>query len=313
MPNSVNLKQMAALVAIAEQGNFSAAADRLHVSQPALSRTVRLAEEALGARIFDRDTRSVSLTPEGEELLPIAKRILGEFNDSMGELAQFIEGKRGRVRVSAVPSVAQSLLLDAMSRYSSCHPDVRFILRVDPAEHILDLLEQREIDIGLSVQPPPDGRFTYSHLYDDDFVLVCRKGDPLAGSGLNDSPLAWKVFATRPFIGVMAGTSTQTTTNAAFMENGVTVRPVHEVASIDLPLIGGLIRAGLGITVLPASSVACMGQPELVARRLHRPVMHRRIGIVSLAGRSLSAAVQRFAGYVEQAAGSRSRGLADDL
>lgn len=115
MRNSLTLKQMAALVAIAEQGNFSAAADHLHVSQPALSRTVRLAEEGLGTRIFDRDTRSVSLTPEGEELLPIARRILGEFNDSMGELFQFMEGKRGRVRVSAVPSVAQSLLLGVSS------------------------------------------------------------------------------------------------------------------------------------------------------------------------------------------------------
>ena len=305
MRNSLTLKQMAALVAIAEQGNFSAAADHLHVSQPALSRTVRLAEEGLGTRIFDRDTRSVSLTPEGEELLPIARRILGEFNDSMGELFQFMEGKRGRVRVSAVPSVAQSLLLEAVSGFTGRYPGVRFTLRVDPAIHILDLLERREIDIGLSVQPPPDGRFTYRHLYDDEFVLVCRQSDPLAGSGPDDSPLAWTVFATHPFIGVMAGTSTRATTDAAFIQNGVTVRPVHEVTSVDLPLVAGLIRAGLGITALPRSSMSCMGGPDLVARRLHRPVMHRRIGIVSLAGRSQSAAVQRFGDEVEQAAGGR--------
>lgn len=306
MPTSLTLKQMAALVAIAQRGNFSAAAEFLHVSQPALSRTVRMAEEALGARIFDRDTRSVSLTPEGEELLPIAQRILGEFNDSMGELAQFMEGKRGRVRVSAVPSMAQSLLLKAASRYGRSHPGVHLSLRVDPADHILDLLERREIDIALSVQPPPDGRFTYQHLVDDEFVLVCRKGDPLAGAGLEDAPLGWKVFANRPFIGVMTGTSTRSATQAAFMENGVTVRPVHEVATIDLPLVGGMIRAGLGITVLPRSSMSCTGHPELVARRLHRPVMHRRIGIVRLAGRSPSAAVLRFGELVAQAAAGRT-------
>lgn len=304
MRTNLTLKQLAALAAIAEQGNFSAAADHLHVSQPALSRTVRLAEECLGTRIFDRDTRSVCLTPEGEELLPIAKRILGEFNDSMGELSQFIEGTRGRVRVSAVPSVAHSLVLDAVRRYSSNHPSVSFMLRVDSAEGILDLLERREIDVGLSVQPPPDGRFTYRHLQDDDFVLVCHRNDPLAGSGLEDAPLEWSVFESRPFIAVMSGTSTRAATDAAFNENGLTVRPVHEVASINLPLVGGLISAGLGLTVLPRSSMSCLGQPDLLARRLHGPVMRRRIGIVCLARRSLSAAVRRFAESVEQAADS---------
>lgn len=302
MPSNLTLKQMAVLVAIADKGNFSLAAEHLHVSQPALSRTVRLAEEALGTRIFDRDTRSVSLTPEGEELLPIARRILSEFNDSMGELAQFMEGQRGRVRVSAVPSVSQSLLLHAMSVYSKQHPGIQFIVRVDPAEHILGLLEQRDIDIGLSVQPPPDGRFLYRHLYDDDFVLVCRAEDPLAGAGMSDAPLSWKVFENRSFIGVMAGTSTQAATHAAFMQNGVTLKTAHEVASIDLPLIGGMVREGLGITVLPASCLPLMAQPGLTARRLHRPVMHRRIGLLTLAGRSLSAAVQRFGDALHKAA-----------
>lgn len=78
------------------------------------------------------------------------------------------------------------------------------------------------------------------------------------------------------------------------------------MATIDLPLVGGMIRAGLGITVLPRSSLSCTGHPELVARRLQRPVMHRRIGILRLAGRSPSAAVLRFGELVEQAAASRT-------
>jgi DNA-binding transcriptional LysR family regulator len=77
----IDLRQMEAFVAVATCGNFSQAALALHVSQPALSRSVRLAEDALGARLFDRNSRSVRLTPAGTELLPIARRILGEFDE----------------------------------------------------------------------------------------------------------------------------------------------------------------------------------------------------------------------------------------
>ena len=115
MRSTLSLRQLEAILAIAEHGNFSSAAEHLHVSQPALSRTIRLAEDSLGARIFDRDTRSVSLTPAGLELLPIARRIVGEFTDSMSELSQFMEGRRGSVRVAALPSMAQSLMRNAWS------------------------------------------------------------------------------------------------------------------------------------------------------------------------------------------------------
>ncbi|MCD9120633.1 LysR family transcriptional regulator [Cupriavidus sp. UGS-1] len=300
MRTSLTLKQLEAILAIAKHGNFTAAAEHLHVSQPALSRIVRLAEESLGTRIFDRDTRSVTLTPEGEELIPIATRVLDEFNESTGELYQFMEGKRGRVRVSALPSIAQYLLLDSVKRYCTDYPGVGFTLRVDTADQILALLERREIDVGLGVQPPPDGRFNYRHLYDDHFVLVCPRDDALNDHKTRDRALSWRVFASRPFIAVTPGTSTRAATDAAFIEAGVTIRPVLEVASMDLQFIGGLVASGLGLTALPRSTFTHLGQAGLAARSLNDPVMQRRIGILSLAGRSMSTAVERFCSYVEQ-------------
>lgn len=298
MRTNLTLKQLEALLAIATHGNFTAAAEYLHVSQPALSRVVRLAEESLGVRVFDRDTRSVRLTPEGEELIPIAKRVVGEFHESTGELYQFMDGKRGRVRVSAVPSLAQSLLLESIKRYQVDYPAVEFTLRVDGAKEILDLLERREIDVGLGVQPPPDGRFNYRHLRNDHFVLVCRRDDPLNDAQELDQPLTWQAFATRPFIAALPNTSTRAATDAAFQEAGVTIRRTLEIATLDLQLLGGVIAANLGLTVLPQSTFASLGRQDLVSRPLRGPVMRRRIGILSLAGRSLSTAVERFCEYV---------------
>jgi DNA-binding transcriptional LysR family regulator len=272
------------------------------VSQPALSRTVRLAEESLGARIFDRDTRSVSLTAAGQELLPIARRIVLEFSDSMSELAQFMEGRRGRVRVAALPSMAQSLLVDAVARFNAGFPQVDFLLRVEPADKVLALLESRDIDIGLTVQPPPDGRFAYRHLQDDEFVLVCRADDPLATQTRADQVLDWKSFEARRFIAATPGSNTRTATDHAFMAAGIMVRPAHEVVSSSLPVIGAMIAAGLGLSALPASAMGCLNQPLLVSRRLGAPGVLRKVGIVTLAGRTLSVATTGFCRQLEAAA-----------
>ena len=294
MRSNLSLRQLEAILAIAEQGNFSSAAEHLHVSQPALSRTIRLAEDSLGARIFDRDTRSVSLTPAGQELLPIARRIVDEFSDSMSELSQFMEGRRGRVRVAALPSMAQSLMVGVVADFSLAHPQIDFVLKVDSADRVLTLLEARSIDIGLTVQPPPDGRFAYQHLQDDEFVLICRADDPLALQSRPGRVLGWDVFAQRRFIAASQGSNTRAVTDAAFMEAGVTLRPAHEVDSSNLPILGGLVAAGLGLTALPGSALSCLNQPGLVSRRLARPDVRRKVGIVTLAGRTQSVATARF-------------------
>ncbi len=300
MRTNLGLRQLQSIVAIAEHGNFSTAAEQMHVSQPALSRTVRLAEESLGARVFDRDSRNVRLTPAGMELLPIARRIVLEFSDSMSELSQFMEGQRGRVRVSALPSMAQSLLVEAVAGFAAKHPQVEFLLRVDPADRVLALIESRDIDIGLTVQPPPDGRFSYQHMHDDEFVLICRADDPLAIRSIPGRTLTWKVFEHRRFIAAAPGSNTRNATDAAFMRTGLTVRPAHVVASSNLPVIGGLVAAGLGLSVLPASTLACLNQSTLVARRLVKPCMKRKVGVVTLSGRTLSVAMTRFCEHLRK-------------
>lgn len=308
----LGLRQLEAIVSIAEKGSFSAAADELHVSQPALSRTVRLAEESLGARIFDRDTRRVSLTPAGAELLPIARRIMLEFSDSMGELSQFMEGRRGRVRVSALPSMAQPLLVDAVARFCTEYPQVEFMLRVDPADVVLALIERRDVDVGLTVQPPPDGRFAYQHLRDDEFVLVCRRDDPLAEQALRGRGLGWDVFKRRQFIAASPGSNTRAATDSAFMQAGIVVRPAHEVASSNLPVIGAMVAAGLGLSVLPASTLVGLNQPTLVGRALVTPRLKRRVGIVTLGGRTLSVATTRFCEHLQRLGAAASDRTATD-
>jgi molybdenum-dependent DNA-binding transcriptional regulator ModE len=108
-------QQLSGFLQVAATGSFSEAAQMLNISQPALSRTVRNIEEAVGERLFDRDTRNVVLTPAGEALRPIAERLVAEFSDGFSELAQFVAGKRGRITIAALPSVAAVLRFGAVA------------------------------------------------------------------------------------------------------------------------------------------------------------------------------------------------------
>ena len=98
---NLTLQQLQSFAEVAQRCNFREAAAALNVSQPALSRTIRMAEEALGTRLFDRDTRRVQLTPAGRELRPIAQRILAEFHGAFSDLAGFLAGRSGQVAVGA--------------------------------------------------------------------------------------------------------------------------------------------------------------------------------------------------------------------
>jgi len=297
----VDLRQLEAFVAVATCGNFTQAAQSLHVSQPALSRTIRMTEDALGARLFDRNTRTVQLTAAGSELLLVARRILAEFDESLGSLSQFIKGHRGQVKVSALPSMG-ALLASAIPQFCVDRPDVGFTVRLEPDAAVLAALSQGVVDIGIAVQPPPEGEFRYQHLVDDAYLLLCRSDDALGTDGMT-SPVDWRVFQKHRYIASAKGTSIRTATDQVFMQLGLEVRPAHETSS--LPIVGAFVAAGLGISAIPATAFALLDQQALAARPLKAPNLTRQIGIVTRGGHSLStvalAFVDHLAGLVRPA------------
>lgn len=284
----LTLQQLEAFVQVATLGNFRAAAQALFVSQPALSRTIRLAESLVGARLFDRDTRHVALTAAGQELLPIARRILGEFDNAFSELSQFMQGRSGRIALAALPSTGVALLPPAMAAFTRQRPQVEFTIHDASAQPLLQRIDEGSADIGLTVRPPPDARFVYEHLLDDPFVLVCRRDDALLAAAAAD----WSVFAQRPFVASSANSSIRPVTDAVFLQQGLGVRPAYECANIAIG--GALVAAGLGITAVPRLALRLIDMAQLTVVPLAGPAVSRPIGIVTRVGRSLSPAAQGF-------------------
>lgn len=288
MRNNPSLASLRLFLRVAQTRSFSETARTENVSQPALSRTIRLLEEELGVRLFDRNTRNVNLTPAGEELLPTVERLTNDFDHAFSELAQTFKGQRGRIVVGALPSVAAVFLPKAIATLHAQRPQIEVTIRDDLSAPLLQQLEERQIDFAVTIRPEPSDRLSFRPLLADDCVLVFPRGDDLDTEG----PAAWSVFETRPFVAMAPRSSVRLMTDAAFIQAGLAVKPLYECS--HLATVGGLIAAGLGVSALPHTTLPLLNSPTLRWRQLERPTLSRSIGIVSLRRRSNAPASDAF-------------------
>jgi len=289
IPLSLSLRQMQVFLRVAELLSFSEAGKALHVSQPALTRNVQQTEEIIGARLFDRSTRKVELTPVGTQLLPIARRVLEEFETACSELAQFIEALKGNINVAAMPSVAATLLPQAITKFRQSYPNVDFRITELQSPNIAEAVADGACDFGVSVQPSRNSRVAYRPLIDDDIYLVCRADAPIAAR----KSVPWAVFKDLPFIAMVPGCSIRAIAESVFRKLEFDIKPHYECQHLSTAF--SLIDAGLGISAM--SSLMILHQAKygnLVALPLIQPAASRPIGIVTRVGRSVSPAAQQF-------------------
>jgi LysR family carnitine catabolism transcriptional activator len=272
---------------VAHHRSFSEASRHANLSQPALSRVIRMLEEDLGARLFDRTSRSVTLTSAGEALLPIVERLATDFDHAFSDLALDFAGQRGRVIVGAQPSVAAEILPQAIAGFSKAYPHVEVIIRDTLSGTLYQQMRERQIDFAITT-PPAEDDFEYLPLFDDPVVLVVPSGGQLDTT----APGEWSIFSQHPFIAMSPRSSVRELTDAAMEQAGVAARPLYDCA--QLTTLGALIEAGLGITALPRSAADMLRSRALSLRPLVRPAISRTIGIARLQGRTLPPAAQAF-------------------
>jgi DNA-binding transcriptional LysR family regulator len=288
MQSRLNLQQLSAFLKLADTGSFGDAAEALGVSQPALSRTIQQIEGKLGTRLFDRDTRKLRLTPAGERLEPLARRLMNEYQEVFAEFDDFVAGRQGVVRIAAFPSVAALLLPATIVSFRERQPAVRIQIWEDVGTPVHRAVLEGRADIGLSTPPPISSDLRYRPLLRDEVVLVCRNDDVLAHRDEHD----WAVFATRAFVILSPETGLRTMIDRAMEAAGVAAEPLFNCKQPTT--IGGLVNAGLGISALSRLTLAQLDSRTLAYRKLRNPTVARSIGVVTHAARSLSPAAKLF-------------------
>jgi LysR family transcriptional regulator, carnitine catabolism transcriptional activator len=286
MPD-LSTRQLRAFAALADQRNFTRAAQRCHLSQPAFSTLIRTLEDAVGARLFDRDTRSVQLTPEGQQFESSARRLLDDMQDLMGDLADRVERRKGRVSVAALPSLAAGWLPGILAEFMRSWPGIAVQLHDALSDACIAHVRNHEADFALCASgalstSAADLRST--KLCSDRFHLVCRSDHPLA----RKRQVSPKQLSPYPFIQMTRNSSVRQTLDAAL--HPLKLNTVFEVE--HLATVTGLIEAGVGISVVPTLTLFHFQRESLSSRPLSARGLNRTIHLVQRREGSLSIAAQ---------------------
>lgn len=236
------------VVAVAETGSFTKAARRCLVVQSALSHQIARLERELGARLFDRTSRSVRLTAAGTAFLPSARQCLDFAERAAAEVAAAVGEVRGRLAVGVIPTVAAVDLPAVLKVFRQRYPQVRVALRMSPSHELVSQVRDGALDLAFLGLPPSSAPLGVRgvELARDEHVAVVAAGHPLAGRAETDlSALAEEWFVDFP-----AGSPGRTQSDQAFAAAGVHREVAFEVTTPEL--MAGLIREGLGIAVLPS-------------------------------------------------------------
>uniref|UniRef100_UPI00197E1676 LysR family transcriptional regulator n=1 Tax=Burkholderia sp. Ac-20379 TaxID=2703900 RepID=UPI00197E1676 len=176
----LNLRELRAFVTVAQAGNFTRAAARLNLSQPALTVQIRRLEETVGARLFDRNSRSVALTQTGRELLPLLQRSLDDMERVLRDARALGDGTAGTVRLACLPTFAASALPELIRAFREQVPRARFEIRDGVASAVEALVRNEEADLGLTGGEALDPALEVLHTGADRLVAVCPRSHPLA-------------------------------------------------------------------------------------------------------------------------------------
>ena len=298
---NINLNQLRVFVAVARLGNFTRAAERLHLSQPSMSLHIRQLEQDLGVRLFDRSTRSVALTRAGDDFLPTAERLLDDVQSAVASVAELAARRRGRVAVAVLPSVAAELLPRAIAALHARHPDITVSLRDDVAELIPARVRSGEVDFGLGAIDTIDPDIAGSPLVSDELIAVFPPSHPLATA--SSTKTTWRALAKYPFVAMSRDSSVRRLTEQAFARNGLVLEPAFEAKYMSTTI--GIVAHGLGVGTLPSSAVSMAQHAGLAHAEIGRPVMKRQIGIMTRRGRSLSPAAEALVAALKAATRAR--------
>ncbi|MBL0422987.1 LysR family transcriptional regulator [Ramlibacter sp. AW1] len=294
---NVSTRQLLAFLEVTRLQSFAKAAEQVHLSPSGMSMLVKELEDQLGARLFERTTRSVSLTDAGRRLQPVAERIVGELRTLQAVIGGTEAAVRSRLHVAATPMVAASLLPEVLQAFARSHPQVRVQLADVDVGAVRGRVLEGEADLGLGFFVKPASGLVRQPLC--KFRLM-RIGPPRPGaSGLQPSQ-PWSSLAGLPLVSLPPDNPIQALIEKQLARSG---RPHEDRPRVNLiGTIIGMVRAGAGHAVIPSFALAECLRQQLDVALLREPMVQIELHLVTRRGHPPKPAAADFIAAVRQAA-----------
>ncbi|MDT0499762.1 MULTISPECIES: LysR family transcriptional regulator [unclassified Halomonas] len=268
-------KQLRAFLAVAQTLSFTQACEHLHLSQPALSLAIKGLEESLGGRLLTRTTRSVRLTPEGESLVPLAKRLLAEWDNTEELMRQRFTLQMGRLGVAAMPSFASNLLPPALMAFRQRYPRINITVHDVINEQVIDMVRNGQVELGIAFEPEATGSLAFTPLFNDRFVAVVPPRSLLA----RHARLHWEMLLTHDFIALQRPSMVRRLLEQQLEAEGLALATAFE--SHQLATVGRMVASGLGVSAVPSLCRAQMEELGACCLPLEAPAIERAVGILT--------------------------------
>lgn len=275
---------------VAKYENMSRAAEDLHITQPALSKSISHLEESLGVALFNRNGRSIKLNRYGKFFLERTEFILKEFTQAKEDLLSLVAPGQGEVSIGFMHTIGLEIIPSLMTDVKKVYPNMKFQLTQSNSSVIIKKLEQGELDLCLISSIDINSDIVWEKLWDEPLYLIVPSDHVLASK----ESVKIEEFADEPFISIKKGNSLRRTVDELYKKEGFQLNVAFEGEEIHT--VAGLVESGLGVSLIPY--IKGLDQYNLHILGVNELECKREIGLVYKKNHFMSGVTKQFAEYV---------------
>ena len=291
----MDLRQLEIIRAIADTGSFTAAGEKLHVSQSAISRQILLLEAELGEPVFHRIGRRIKITPAGESLLQLSHRVFQDVQDTVAQVTEKQESLRGTMRLVGGMTVCLYVFPSLLAEVRRTHPHLDLKITVGSGERSIALLRSGSGDLGLVTLPVDAADLEAVPVLEEELLLVTYPSHPLA----KRREITPADLTRQPFILFETGSITRRLVEDFFTRERIEPDIVMETENVEI--IKAMVRHGVGISIIPwQAAMADVRAKQLFCSRIAGHALHRQTGWLYPKMRRLPRAVAEVMRVFEQ-------------
>jgi DNA-binding transcriptional LysR family regulator len=294
----MDTRQLAAFCAVVERGSFSQAAERLGVTQPAVSLQIRSLEKRLGQQLLDRSGRRVEPTEAGVRLYRGAQRLLALEEQLLDDVAAEPDGAvSGRLEIGASSGPGGSVLPILLCEFQAQYPDVTVALSVFDTQTVVDLVARRELELGVVGAARRHRGVVFEPFLRDEVILACPPDHPFAGRTISLEELR-----SAPLVVMQEGAGVRQVIEDELRRSGVRLRDLTPRLELGLQeSVRSAVLAGHGVTFISRSAVdADLAAGRLAAARVEGLEAVREVSLVRASGRATTRAAQAFVDFARE-------------